>query len=1196
MRAKISRLSKGIFDKDIPELEVSKRIIEGSVSADGVLSGSFLITSHNGQEARGFLHTDTGRIVLKETSFSGKQAQISYEIYSKGLAEGDKLKGSIYIVSDGGELRLPCEVQIEAPCAMTSMGKIRNLFHFTNLVKNHYDEAKRLFLSSGFADIFLSGNPGARAAYEGLRKSSCVDTAMEEFLVSVHKKTRVMLTIGEERQEYPEFKHTQGSSIVIMKSGWGYLPIEAEADGDFLRLGKKAFTSEEFSGSVYRLGYTVEEDGVHAGKNTGRILIRTPYQELSVEIFVEKRRTVKDDTERKRARRELKEGLFKLAEYYFSFRLHKLTTDAWCKKSLKLVERLKNLKEAPLFLELLQLHLLITQKKNKDADFLLHQIENKIWEIKEEQPELYAYYLYVRVLHLRDSRILDETLLTVRRMYENGKDTWQVLWVLLYLDEEYAQNKSLKLVRLKEQYAKGARSPFLYYEACAAVNEQPELVRVLNGFELQAVFWGVRHDALTEKAGVQIAVQCQLEKRGTSVLYRILMALYGKYKNKIILESLLSLLIRDGRKEAEYFRWYEEGVLSQCGLTGLYEAYLDTLPELCTAPIPKLAAMYFAFDTNLSDYAKEKLYENLLRNEQENMSVLPSHMPAIEQFALDQIEKGRISRKLAYIYKKVVTPRLLNESVAGKYPRLLLSSYLYIGNRRGKAVVCHKECGGELAVSIEDGGACVPIYTEDVSLLYEDERGRRFLVITQQQAADGQAELTPLFHEEAMIRNCFEKNRGDVFLWLHVCEKAGLYHIGGEDRIRLYRRMLASPHIRQYYKNQLSQKMIEYYMDHYDGDKLEEQLARLDMTDMEVRERTKLLGLLIARAMYQEAYRELRRYGYEGVSPNRLMKLCIYLLWVSEGEEDAFLLELCAYVFFKGKYDETILNYLLKYYGSTTKNMLKLWQAAVDFSVDTLKLEERLIAQMLFSGGYVEKMIEVFEDYYHKSVNQMLIMAYLAQLSHRYFIYGMEVNGRAFSFIEQEYYQHGKDMPDICKLALLRYYAERESLSEAQVRLAGILLAAFLEENRCFGFYKKLERYMELPPYLRDKTIVEYQSNSEDEAEIHYMLDTGISGKKVYEIRKMERSYAAFYAMEFTLFYGERLKYYISEHGQNGERMMKSDTIFMDHFDTADGESRYHLLNDICACAELKDTATLRELMKSYAEKRKLSEEGFSLL
>lgn len=1181
MRAKINKLSKGIFDKNVPWLELSEGIIEGTVQTDGVLSGSFLITS--AREARGVLYTDTGRIALQETSFAGKRTEIHYEIDSTGMPPGEKIKGCIWIISDGGELTLPCEIQVEAPFAMTSMGKIRNTFHFTNLVRNHYEEALRQFLSPEFADIFLDSNPRERTVYEGLVKGSSAEMALEEFLVFINKKSRIVLTVDETKKEYPDFKASVGGSVTLTKSSWGYLPIDVKADGAFIRLEKKSFTTEVFSGSVYQLPYTIEEKRVHAGLNLGQIVIRTPYQELKVDIVVKRCR------EREAGNRaELKAGLAELANQYFEFRLHKLNTESWCRRSLKLIEHLAGFADSPFYLELVRIQLLLTQKKNGEAGFLIKHIEEKVYRVKETQPELYAYFLYIKVLHSRDSRVLKETLLTVRRMYEGGHSAWQILWVLLYLDEEYGQNRSLKLVRLKEQYGKGSRSPFLYYEACTVMNEQPALIRVLNGFELQAVWWGVRNDALTEKVGLQIAELSQLEKRGNSMLYRILAAFCEKYKNNVILESMLSLLLRESRIGRRYFHWYEQGVLNSCNLTGMYEAYLHSLPEDYAEPIPKLAAMYLSFDDNLGDDVKKTLYENLLRYEQENSAVLQNHMPSIEQFAAGQIMKGRVDKKLAFIYKKVVGRVPVNEELAKSYPQVLLSRYIRLEGKQGRIIVRHKECEEEIAAPLRDGAACVPIYTEEAAVFYEDVSGRRFLAALEH-------ELVPLMNEEAVVRSCYEKYQGDVLLWLHICEKEGIYRTSGEAGIDIYKRAVSSPLVRKYFRNQLYQRIIEYYMDNYDGDKLEEQLVQLDMSEMKPKDRNRIIELLINRSMYGEAYQALKKYGYEGIPVNRLMKLCMYLLWVWEGREDGFLLELCAYVFTKGKYDETILVYMLKYYCSTTKNMLKLWQAAKDFAVDTVNLEERLITQMLFTGSYAVRAIDVFEDYYYNSTNQTLVKAYLAQQSYQYFMDSLIVSDKVFSFIEKEYYLHEREVTDICRLALLRYYSEQQELTQAQIELSRTLMKQFLKENKRFGFYKKFEKYMELPPYLRDKTIVEYQSNTENAVEIHYMLDTGISGKKVYEIERMEKSYASFYVKEMILFYGERLQYYIAEHGDDGECLTESNTILMDRFDVADGESRYHLLNDICACMEMRDMTTLRELMNSYAEKRRLTEE-FELL
>lgn len=1176
MRGKINRLSKGIFDKKAPELEISKGVIEGTMQTDDVLSGSFMIKS--AQEARGILYTDTGRIVLREKTFAGRNTEIHYEIHSKGIFPGKKIRGCIWIISDGGERTLPCEVQVEAPFAMTSMGKIRNIFHFTNLVRNNYEEARRLFASPEFAEVFLSESPGEKNIYEGLVRGSCTDTAMEEFLVAANKKSRVYLKAEEEKKEYTDFEHSTGGELVLTKSTWGYVEIEAQTDCEFLCLEKKRFSSEVFTGSIYRLAYTIDERKVHAGLNLGRVTISTPYQKLEIEISV--RRKKKKD--RKRAA-EWDTGILELAKLYFSFRLRKMNTDTWCRRALKLIGQLRSMPQTSLFPELMQIQVLLTQRKTGEASFLLRNIEGKIRGLKGERPELYAYFLYLKVLCERDSRTLKEALLTVRRMYDSGCDSWQLLWVLLYLDEEYAQNGSLKLVRIKEQYAKGCRSPFLYYEACAAINEQPGLLRVLNDFEQQAVWWGVRHGMLSEKAGIQAAELSGMEKCSTPVIYRSLAALYEQYKNPVMLESMLSLLLREGRIGERYCSWYEKGISEGCTLTGLYEAYLYSLPENYSKPIPKLAAMYLALDESLSDEARKILYENLFSYEQENAQVLQKHLASIEQFAAGQIRKGRMDKKLALIYKKTAHRLLMDKELAAAYPGILLSFCISLPGKTGKVLVRHKEYREEISAVLEGGCAYLPIYTENAALFYEDVRGQRFLV--QEDTAQ------PLMNEEAAVRGCYELCQGDALLWLHICEKEGIYRTGGETGIEIYERAVTAPLIDNYYRNQLYQRIIEYYMDNYDGDRLEEQLLKLDMSELPAKERHHMTELLINRSMYEEAYKALRAYGYEGLPVNRLMKLCVAVLWAGEGREDKLLLELCAYVFSKGKYDESILSYMLKYYCSTTKNLIRLWQAAKDFNVDTVALEERLLTQMLFTGSYAVNAMDVFEDYYRSNANQTLVQAYLSQRAYQYFRDNLIVSEKLFSMIEREYGRDERNVTDICKLALLRYYSEQEELTSAQLELAGALLRMFLKENKRFGFYKRFEKWMELPACLRDKTVIEYRSNTENTVEMHYMLDAGISARKTYEICRMEETYDTFFIKEMILFYGEHLQYYILERREEGERLTESNTIVMDRFDPAESEDRYHLLNDICACMELRDEKTLEELMRAYAERQCLAEE-----
>ena len=77
--------------------------------------------------------------------FTGSDAEIFYCFHGENLEEGDVVKGSFSVVSNRGEYNLPFVVNVEHGVLNSSIGTIRNLFHFANLAKSNWAEAVRLF-------------------------------------------------------------------------------------------------------------------------------------------------------------------------------------------------------------------------------------------------------------------------------------------------------------------------------------------------------------------------------------------------------------------------------------------------------------------------------------------------------------------------------------------------------------------------------------------------------------------------------------------------------------------------------------------------------------------------------------------------------------------------------------------------------------------------------------------------------------------------------------------------------------------------------------------------------------------------------------------------------------------------------------------------------------------------------------------
>ena len=70
-----------------------------------------------------------------EREFYATQCDIHYCFDTKGLEEETTSEGEIMVVTDRGEYSIPYTVTISLEENTSTLGNIRNLFHFANHVK-----------------------------------------------------------------------------------------------------------------------------------------------------------------------------------------------------------------------------------------------------------------------------------------------------------------------------------------------------------------------------------------------------------------------------------------------------------------------------------------------------------------------------------------------------------------------------------------------------------------------------------------------------------------------------------------------------------------------------------------------------------------------------------------------------------------------------------------------------------------------------------------------------------------------------------------------------------------------------------------------------------------------------------------------------------------------------------------------------
>ena len=78
-------------------------------------------------------------------------------------------------------------------------------------------------------------------------------------------------------------------------------------------------------------------------------------------------------------------------------------------------------------------------------------------------------------------------------------------------------------------------------------------------------------------------------------VYKSLSRLYDTYKNDDILATICMMLVRLGKCDSRYTRWFELGIEKQFKITNIYESYMCSLNSTYDKTIPEQVTRYFMY-------------------------------------------------------------------------------------------------------------------------------------------------------------------------------------------------------------------------------------------------------------------------------------------------------------------------------------------------------------------------------------------------------------------------------------------------------------------------------------------------------------------------------------------------------------------------------------------------------------------------
>ncbi len=1181
MRKRMKQLARGKFEYAKPQLVLSEEEINISVIIGEDYEGEFTIETTSDTKLRGLVYSTHPRMEVLTQQFEGEKVRIRYQFHSYGLTEGLTEKGDFVIVCNQNEISLSFCASISKRYGETSIGPVKNLYDFSCLAKENWNEAFQLFYHKSFSNIIKENEVKESMIYRGIVAAKPSNQNLEEFLIGIRKKEKVTFKVDKNPVSLYELSDVVKETVEIKKNNWGYIEINASVDTDFIRVEKTKIRSEDFIGSTYNFEFFVEPDKLHAGKNYGCISLSSVYETINIEV--EASASPQTDEEELSVSLQKKEYLAGVMELYQAYRLKRIVTGVWANETIEILNHLQALEpEEPMY-QLMKAQCLIINRQKQEAEWILDAFKR---EWLDRKAPAWGYYLYIMTLIEREPSYVDRMTKEIESIFHENPDSVMLFWVLTFLQEQYFNNNALKLKDIGYWIMKGCSSPYLYVEAFYLIWQDPYLLTKLGTFETRVLRWAIRHRALTKDIAIQIFQIMETERDFKPVLFDIMCAAYEANPKPEYVGVICSYLIKGQQYDHKYHSWYEKGIELELRITSLYEAYLLSMDERQVEPVPKIIQMYFQYDSGLPYKKMAVLYNNIIASKTSNPEVYQKYCRTMGKFAMEQILAGHMDDNLAVVYDDMIDLGVINEEISKALSYIIFTHKVSVFDKNMvRAIVYQRQMKDPQIVPIVDGVAYFQLYSQEYVIVFEDAKGQRF-------SGSISYQMQSLMDAQKYLQKCMELTPLQLPYLISYFDTRQSYLTFEKEDKEHFKPLMFSEAISAEYKARFLPEILRFYqINAYDG-MIEEYLLKADYSKLEESSRKFAIELCVDNHLFDFAYEKVTEYGIDQIGSAAKVALASYMIDKLEYEEDEFLINLAMTAFRAKKYNDKMLNYLCQHFNGPTEDMLNIWCVAKNFDVDRFDISERILVQMMYVDNMVLDGMPVFAYFYEAGGKDFITLAYISDLAHRYFVESQRIDEDIFELIEARYI-YNLELNDACKLALLRHYADMPNISERQLAIEDELLGEYTRRNMHFAFYKRLSPDLVLKYHLYDKVFLEYRTSPHSHVVLHYSRD---EDGDAFLKEDMLDVYDGIFVKAFVMFFGEAVQYYISEEHGNEVEVTESNRIVNNDVYNKEDESRYNLLNQMLISNTLQEESDLYRSMRQYAEHEEVTQKVFKLL
>jgi hypothetical protein len=632
--------------------------------------------------------------------------------------------------------------------------------------------------------------------------------------------------------------------------------------------------------------------------------------------------------------------------------------------------------------------------------------------------------------------------------------------------------------------------------------------------------------------------------------------------------------------------------MQELKITRLYEYYMYSIDLNTVTEIPRIVLMYFSFQSDLDYETNAYLYAYVVNNRDRDPDMYSKYLRQITEFVSDQLSAGRNNRYLSVLYRELIDGSMLDDpetaaKVADIYFIHEVDLSAYPAAR--ELVLCYDHREGEEIYPVTNGRAYAPIFSDDHCLAIQDDQGSRSV---------GTVSIEPVrLMPPGRILLSLQLNVKDhVGIDTHCCiEHRTTADMKPENEFR-FRNLLEKERFSPEYARNVTMKLARFYYEQDKTEELDSFLDKLRSEDVAEYERAECIRLLVKRGLYDKAIDWIYRYGPEGVDKVVLSDLIYGWLPVHRddpGEYEALITQLVFMCLESGRVTLPAIQYEMKHINGTVRMLRDTWVRAGELQADCRDIEEKMLIQILYTGAYIKEKAQILRNYAYHEPDRDVLRAVLASAAYENFVEGAVISDQTYE-VMTDAYESDLEPGKICDLSYVRHMSEnQDQIDERRRPILRDALHRLLADDVVISCFKDLADFMPSMSRFADSVIVEYRTAPGTRVEIHYIVE---SEDDDYHADPMNEVCSGVYSRMFTIFFGEKIMYYITEGtDEEKEKLSESNTLVRNDMGDSASKGRFGLIDDMCIGRALRDYSTVDALMEEYYRNEYLSGRLFGM-